>query len=136
MIYMDANVFINAAVGLGELGKTCRNILDLVENKNGIVSTSALTFDEVLWKLRNFMGYAEAIKSVRATMELPIHIIQINANTIYEALNIAENFKLKPRDAIHASCMFQENISQICSTDSDFDVLNYIERIHPDKLKL
>ena len=136
MIYLDANVFINAAIDEGKTGIACRNILDIIGKDDSEFFTSVLTFDEVLWKLRSFMKYEEAIYRVKAMLGLPLHIISVDEKILYDALDIAESFKLKPRDAIHTSCMKQEEIRKICSSDSDFDVLKEIKRISPENLKI
>jgi len=135
MIYLDANIFISAITSQTTTGAACKAILDgVLENKIKAV-TSALTFDEVLWKLRQVMGYELAIDTTERMLELPIKIITVDSRTIREALDLARHNKLKPRDAIHAATMKLHGIKDICSTDPDFDALHWIKRIPPEKLK-
>ena len=137
MIYLDANVYINAAINPNKLGRVCRLILDAVQNRVLTnVYSSPLTLDEVLWKLRLKMDYKTAINSVRAMMNIPVKMVEINLNIFHDALDIASHYNMKPRDAIHAACMKRHGILEICSTDTDFDVIKGIKRTSPEKLKI
>lgn len=117
MIYIDANIYINAAVNPEKTGSICRSILDAAEHGKLAAATSTLTFDEVLWKLRAVMDYGEAIQKVRAMTELPIRLLAVDAKTLFGALDLAAFYRVKPRDAIHASSMKQQGIVKICSSD-------------------
>lgn len=42
-----------------------------------------------------------------------------------------EKYKLRPRDAIHASVALENKISTLVSFDRDFDLVGEIKRVEP-----
>ncbi len=135
MIYLDSNVYINAAINREKTGDSCRHILESIVNGVTEAATSALTFDEVLWKLRGMLGYRTAIQNVRMLLDLPIYLIPVDAEIVQISLNIASSYLLKPRDSIHIACMQKREILDICSTDPDFDIFEGIKRFLPTDFK-
>ena len=42
-----------------------------------------------------------------------------------------EEYKLRPRDAVHAAAALENKITTIVSYDKDFDLIHEIKRIEP-----
>ena len=49
MIYLDANVFLNAILTREKEGEKARTIIKKLQKGELTAATSALTFDEVFW---------------------------------------------------------------------------------------
>ena len=52
MLYLDANVFIYAAINTQEIGEKARTLLQKIQQGDQQGATSALTFDEVFWSIK------------------------------------------------------------------------------------
>ncbi len=129
MIYLDSNVFIYSVLDLGGHGKNARKLLKLSEDTGLQISTSSLTFDEVLWSLMKNISREDAIESCNYLLGLRnLKVLNIDKTVILECLNILKKTNLKPRDSIHAATMNIYKIKEIISEDEDFDVLKEIRR--------
>ena len=126
MIYIDADPWIFAAVNNEEIGDQARESLQIiVENKIGI--TSSLTINEVMWVLIK-LGHKEIIKEVVESIYESLKVVPMSENAPLTALDLIESINLKPRDALHVAIAKEHNIDEILSDDSDFDVVEGIER--------
>ena len=129
MIYLDSNVFISAAINNEELGSKCRNLVRRIKEGESKAATSALTFDEVVWKVKKERSFETGLLAGRAILEMKnLSIIEVNETVLAEALGIMKNCILDPRDAIHAACSISRGISTIISEDSDFDRVKELKR--------
>jgi predicted nucleic acid-binding protein len=52
VLYLDANIFIYAAVNSKELGEKSRSLLQRIQQGEEKAETSVLTFDEVFWVVK------------------------------------------------------------------------------------
>ena len=126
--YIDANVFIYAAINDGPLGEKCRAILKAAQNGQIVGRTSCLTFDEVLWYIRK--AQPEAMQTVgNNLLSLNIRFLTVDKMVLYQSLVAILESHLKPRDAIHVATMKLQNIKNIISEDKDFDRIIDIKRI-------
>lgn len=128
-MYIDSNIFIFAAEDQGEMGKTCRKIISLIEEGKIICASSYLVIDEVIWVLKKRIGKNKSIKIVNAIMSLPIKWLEVDRRTIMQMIETFEASYLDPRDSLHVSSMKIAGISTIISEDGDFDSIENIERI-------
>ncbi|MEA1925172.1 MAG: PIN domain-containing protein [Candidatus Altiarchaeota archaeon] len=129
MRYLDANVFIYAALYDGKKAEHAREILrEMVEGDVAITST--LTIDEVVWIVWKESNREKAIKESVRILELPnLKVLSVDAKDAYSALNLMNKYqKLKPRDAIHLAVSLRAGVFRIISDDSDFDDVDEIER--------
>ncbi len=128
MIYLDANVFLNAILK-GNAGRRARDLLRKVQNGEITAGTSALTFDEVFWIVKKHRGFDSALKATKAVLEIQnLTFIEVNDKIIWQAYDLAEKYRINPRDSIHAACAISKNIYVIFSEDSDFDKIKEIKR--------
>ncbi len=132
-LYLDSNIFIGAILVADKKGIACKSILDAVLDGGLRAMTASLTFDEVVWKLRSAIGYDIALTSAEHLLETPLIIAPVDGRTIKESLEIARQFALHPRDAIHAAVMKMNGLQELCSTDPDFDPVPWITRTPPEK---
>lgn len=130
MAYVDSCIFIYAALYSDSNGKSARSFLEKATQKNIEIFTSSLTFDEVMWKVKNHTSLDEAISVGKAMLNMPnLMIIDVSAKIISDSLELMEKYKLHPRDAIHTACALNSSIFTIISEDKDFDKVKGIKRI-------
>lgn len=127
--YLDANVFVFAALDTGQKGELSRDYLERTTQGKIEAATSALTLDEILWVLlRNHRpDYLRPV--IEGIYALPnCTILPVTADAPRLALEFIEKYKIKPRDALHAAIMQQHHLNNIISDDTDFDKIAQIKR--------
>ncbi len=65
-----------------------------------------------------------------------LNFIKLDRKIIDKAQDLITNYSINPRDAIHAATAIINNISEIISDDSDFDVIKEIKRIPLEKVNI
>ncbi|HKZ49942.1 MAG TPA: type II toxin-antitoxin system VapC family toxin [Candidatus Nanoarchaeia archaeon] len=130
-VYVDANVFIFAAISEEELGQKAIRVLDKIKERKINSYTSVLTFDEVFWKVKKMRNKEFALLITEAMLSLPnLTFLDTTYETVSAAHSLLERHdELGPRDAIHAATALAHGIRSVMSTDPDFDNLHGIKRI-------
>jgi predicted nucleic acid-binding protein len=130
MIYLDANVFLNAMLNLEDEGEKARDLLRKLQKAEIVAATSALSFDEVFWIVKKHRGFISALRAAKTLLEIPnLTFLEVNDQTLWSAYNLAEKYKLDPRDAIHIACALDHAIFTVISEDEHFDKVKEIKRI-------
>jgi len=129
-LYIDSNIFIFAATDKGKLGKSCREIIKLINERKISCAASFLVIDEVMWVLKKNVGRDSSIKITKAMLSMPLKWIEVDKSVIINMIDVFENTNLDPRDAIHIASMKELRLSSILSEDDDFDGLNGIQRVN------
>lgn len=128
--YIDAMVFVYAALGEGRLAQgAVRHLRGLVEgDAPGI--TSALTVDEVVWVLAREGARELALAEGGRMLSLPnLRVLPATADTMRSALELMERVPtLRPRDAVHAATAIEAGVFAIVSDDPGFDRVPGLER--------
>jgi hypothetical protein len=132
-LYIDSNIFIFAATDKTKLGENCRKIISLISEKKLSCASSLLILDEVMWILKKKTDRKSAIKIAKTILSLPIKWIDVDKKVIIKMVDIFEDSKLSPRDAIHLSSMKQVGLSVILSQDADFDKVEGLQRVNVKK---
>lgn len=129
MIYLDAGVFLNAALNAGEIGNRARALLIRAQSGELPAATSALTYDEVFWVVRRHRNFDAALEASKTLLEMPnLAILAVDINVLWKAHELGRVYSLYPRDAIHAACALVNGLRTVVSEDEDFDRVNEIER--------
>jgi predicted nucleic acid-binding protein len=129
MIYLDANVFLSAILNREDEGEKARDLLQKLQKAEIVAATSALSFDEVFWIVRKHRGFISALKAAKTLLEIPnLTFLEISDQTLWSAYNLAEKYRLDPRDAIHIACALDHAIFTIISEDEHFDKVKEIKR--------
>jgi predicted nucleic acid-binding protein len=129
MIYLDANVFLSAILNREDEGEKARDLLQKLQKAEIVAATSALSFDEVFWIVKKHRGFISALKAAKTLLEIPnLTFLEISDQTLWSAYNLAEKYKLDPRDAIHIACALDHAIFTIISEDEHFDKVKEIKR--------
>ncbi len=129
MLYLDANVFICAALNQEDLGDRARSLLRDVQRGKLHASSSALTFDELVWAVKKNRSLEDAVVAGGAFLDMPgLKIVEVNGDLLALALELIKRYRLDPRDSIHASSTLLEDAEAIVSTDEHFDKVKEIRR--------
>ena len=137
MIYLDANVFVLAVENDDILGEKARILLKNIQENKQRAATSALTFDEVVWKVFKLKDLEYALIAAQDFIEMPnLIFLDVNATIISKSLDLMRLYKLYPRDAIHAASALNNNIYEIISEDKDFDRIKELKRRSIKELRL
>jgi len=127
--YLDANFFIFALLDTTKKGVAATEIHRSITNGRQRAVTSPLAIDELMWVLvragkRHLVR--TAVEGIYATPNLDV--LAVSATIPLTALDLAEKYDLKPRDAFHAAIMKENKLNQIVTDDSDFDRVEWINR--------
>ncbi len=129
MLYLDANVFILAALNTEEDGDRAVILLQKIQRGEEKAITSALTFDEVFWEVKRNRGIEKALETAEAMLNFPnLEIIPADRDVARSAMQIIKEYNLAPRDAIHAATAIAEKAGFIVSTDAHFDRVKELKR--------
>jgi predicted nucleic acid-binding protein len=127
MIYIDANVFIFAALDTTSRGKAARGCLKLVDD--GVVEavTSSLTLDEIMWTLIK-SGRKRLIKPVISSIyESKVGVVGVSSQAPLKACDFVD-LGLSPRDGIHTAVARENHINEMLSEDKHFDKIKWLKR--------
>ena len=129
MIYLDAGVFIYAALTRDGIGKRARALLEKVRDGKEEAGSCTLAFDEVIWVVGKHRSRQDAIDAAAAFLSMPnLKLLAVNQDSLFSALNLMRRYSLDPRDAIHASTAIINRCSAIVSADAHFDYVSEIQR--------
>jgi predicted nucleic acid-binding protein len=129
MIYLDANVFLNAILNKKKEGEKARELIKRVQDGKILASTSALSFDEVFWGVKKHRDFDKALRATKAFLEIPnLIFLDVNDEIIWLAYNLAEKYSIDSRDAIHLASALNHGIFTIVSEDEHFDKVKEIKR--------
>ncbi len=121
MLYLDANVFIFAALSTKEYGDKAEAVLNGVQLGEEAAVTSALTFDEVFWEVKRNRGVEKAIETTEAMLNFPnLEIAPADKETALAAVALIRKYGLAPRDALHAATAIAFQADCLVTSDTDF----------------
>ncbi len=129
MNYLDSNLIIYAILDETDIGDWARSVLERVQNEEMPACTSFLTFDEVFYKVNKVKGTDTAVKNLEAFLTMPnMRFFDVNDAVIWKSLELIREYKILPRDAIHAATAFIAGAEMIYSEDGDFDKIRGLKR--------
>jgi len=129
MIYIDASVFVFATLNTEQVGDEARSLLRDVQTGKLEATSSALTFDELVWAVKKNRTSEDAIASGEAFLNMPrLKLVDVDGNLLARALALMRKYQLDPRDSIHAASAMTVGAEVIISTDKHFDRVKEIRR--------
>lgn len=133
MKYVDSNVFIYPVVAdvktEGKAASSKKILLQIATGKLD-AATCYLTWDEIVWVLRKFLGHDLALIGGKRFLEFPnLKFLKVDAPAVGRAQELIGKYELKPRDALHAACALESGIREIISDDPDFDKVKDLKRV-------
>jgi predicted nucleic acid-binding protein len=121
MVYLDANVFVFAALATDDLGNASRRILEGLRGINA--KTCCLTIDELAWAALRRVDTLTTVKICRAVLALEdLDIVSVEFGDMWKMADIMGRFGLRPRDAVHLAVMNRLNEKVIVTEDTHFNV--------------
>ena len=121
VLYLDSNIFIFAALNTEKEGFKATALLAKVQSGIESAVTSALTFDEVFWKVKRNRGLDKAVETAEAMLNFPnLEIASADRETALAAVELIRKYGLAPRDALHAATALAEKVDCMVTTGSDF----------------
>ena len=131
-IYLDANVFILAALAHdAQAGKAKEYIKRVILGEfDGF--TSSLTVDEVVWSIwketkNRILAIEEGDKLLQFNN---LRILAVDEKIMSLSLRFMHRYgHLKPRDAIHVAAAYDNGVFTIITEDADFERIKEIKRI-------
>jgi len=153
-VFVDANVFHFYLRGPMEVRKECTKFLERIEKGEILGYTSVLVLDELMYKIllrkieekhkqnplviigndvgeigKNSSHVRDAIEIVLGISGL--NVLDVTKEDLQNAPDLMELFSLLPRDAVHLSVMLSHRMSDIASSDNDFDRVKDLIRWTP-----
>ncbi len=129
MNYLDSNLIIYAILDETGVGEWARGMLEKVQNEEMPACTSFLTFDEVFYKVNKVRGIEVAVKNLEAFLTMPnMRFFDVDDAVVWKALELIKEYKILPRDAIHAATALIAGAETIYSEDRDFDRIKGLKR--------
>lgn len=132
MNYLDANVFIYAAIGIPVDRKvvSAKELLKKIVRGEMRAVTSFLSWDEFVWIVRKIEGSNVAKEKGREFLLMPnLKFCIVDERVIIKSQEIVERYNLHPRDAIHAASAIVYDVEGIVSDDPDFDSIRELKRM-------
>ena len=134
--YLDSNVLINAAINDTIVGDKARDIISAVQTSKIQAFTSCLTIDELIWIIRKYKPKESAVEICKIFLDSNVRFLEVNKDIINVSLDIMNEFNLKPRDAIHLATMKIHNLKNLISDDTDFNKIDWINKISIKQFQL
>ena len=130
-MFIDANIFVIAAIGKDRKAWACRNYLARVESGEQRATTSVLVLHEVLKSLENHTDREKAMAKAKrfATMQ-NLRVCEVTQGHFLDSLEFFR-LGLEPRDALHVAVALGNSVETILSYDKDFDAVKSIKRVEP-----
>lgn len=132
--FLDTNIFMVAAGRPHQYKSPCVRILDDVEKKkiNAFVDTEVL--QELLYRYSHIDLPKKGIELCRNILRYPIDVLPISESAMRLAVDLFDDFHgrgIKPRDAIHAAVIQENELTWVLSADKHFDCFDFVKRIDP-----
>lgn len=130
MRYLDATVFVYAALFQGPKSARAVDLLRTAAAAEDEFATCALTVDEVVHKLTKYLDRPAALAYGEKILTLPsLRLWPVGAQEARLALDLMRKHPhLRPRDAIHAAVARAVEAQAIVTDDADFDRLLEVRR--------
>ncbi len=133
LAYVDSNVFVYPILYSQEINprvKKANEILISIAKGELLAFTSTLTWDEIVWAVRKFMGKDEALNQGQKLLGfINLQFIEVDENILSQAQGLMNNYNLKPRDSIHIASAINRRLKTIISDDKDFDKVKEVTRV-------
>jgi predicted nucleic acid-binding protein len=134
-IFLDANVFIYAAGASHPLKSPCADLLRRIAAGSVSAATNAEVVQEILHVYSRRGARKDAVRLALETADLFPGLLPVTREDVCIACRLVEKYRaLSSRDAVHVATMLANDITIIASADPDFDHVQEIVRIPPEKV--
>ncbi len=110
------------------------------EKSFGIPVTDSEVFQEIMYCYALVGEWSTALSVCRDVYALGLEILPVGSPQVNKLLELATKYATKyieariaPRDLIHAAVMLTNDVKNIITTDTHFDVIKEVKRFDPAK---
>ena len=130
LVYIDTNVFLNYILydPLSVLqALVAKQFQEKVRDRLINACTSLLTWDEVVWVVREELTLEDARKQGMEFLDFPgLAFLTATEDIIKKAQGLIETSSIKPRDAIHVASAMIHGASEFVTFDEDLKNNSFI----------
>ena len=128
--YIDTNIFVYSALAHPVYGKSCKHVIDDIQNQKTKAYCSFLVPIELLGSLAKINPEKAAI-ALNAFFSLPIKMLQIDEQVLQDAAKITQQSGVR-YDSIHAACMCRNSLDTIITEDvTDWKRIKNFQIVRP-----
>ncbi len=130
--FLDANVLMYAAGGPHSLRESCRAALQAAIDQRVSLVTDSEVLQEILHRYFALQKPEIAREVYGAATELCDEVLPVSERTTARARELLLQYRnITARDAVHIAAMDEGGLRRRLSTDSDFDVVDEVQRVDP-----
>jgi hypothetical protein len=137
--FIDTNIFMYAAGEKHEYKEPSLRVLAAIRDGKLTGAIDGEVIKEILYRY-SYLGLpGVALELAWKTLDLPLDILNITKEDSKMSLYIYGKYRdqgVEPRDALHVAVMLNNEISEIISADTHFDVIGEVKRIDPKNLSV
>lgn len=128
--YIDTNIFVYSALAHPVYGKSCKQIIDDIQNEKIEAFCGFLVPLELLGSIAR-IDPERAAMAVDAFFSLPINMVQIDERVLENAAILTRQSGVS-YDSIHAACMLSKGMDTIITEDiTDWKKIKGFKIIRP-----
>jgi len=133
-MYADAGLFLLPVLHIERLPRAAAAARFLESLARGArrVSTATLTWDEVVYAVRRFLGPEDSFTKGEELLAFPnLAWLRVDLPVLRRAADLYRSLPMRPRDAIHAGAALEAGETEILSEDRVFDHVPGLARVWP-----
>ena len=129
-VYVDSNIFVYSMFAHPEYGSACRTVTEDLENGTLEGVVSALVPVEVMSvAIKHDPSKGEL--AVTSVCSLPLKILGISRDILFQAPGIAVRYNLNGYDAVHIATALEAEARHVISNDDDLARIREITLVKP-----
>jgi hypothetical protein len=130
--FIDANIFIYSLGRDHPLRSNCASAIQRIRDQEIRAILNTEIIQEILYRYQSIKELQLGIRLAREAMASSSKILSVTERDLALAIELLESHpQIDTRDAFHAATMINNDIKEIISTDSHFDLIPGIKRIDP-----
>lgn len=130
--FIDTNIFIYSVGRDHPLRSNCASAIRRIRDQEFRAILNTEIIQEILYRYQSIKELQLGIRLAREAMALSSRILSVTERDLALAIELLESHpQIDTRDAFHAATMINNDIQEIISTDSHFDLIPRINRIDP-----
>jgi hypothetical protein len=133
--FIDTNIFIYAAGAESPQKTPSLKLLKRIAGGESEACSDTEVLQEILYRHWHLKNFEKGIQLCQEASIIIPQILSITREDLTSAMGLLTrtDFKIQPRDAIHAAVMLNNGIRLIFSYDRHFDLIAGIKRLEPDQ---
>jgi len=133
-MYADAGLFLVPVLQSDRVppAVSAARFLEALARGTRKVSTSTLTWDEVVYVVRRLLGPEDSVAKGAELLAFPnLTWHRVDLTVLRRAADLYRSLPMRPRDAIHAATALEAGEREILSEDRVFDQVPGLLRVWP-----